>query len=34
MRYVKLLRDGKGVWGVLHGDMVRTLTRPPVEGIC
>ena len=34
MRYVKLLRDGKGVWGVLHGDMVRTLTRPPFEGIC
>lgn len=34
MRYVKLLRDGKGVWGVLHGDLVRTLTRPPFEGIC
>ena len=34
MRYVKLLRDGKGVWGVLHGDMVRTLARPPFEGIC
>ena len=34
MRYVKLLRDGKGVWGVLHGDMVRTLTEPPFQGIC
>lgn len=34
MRYVKLLRDGKDVWGVLHGDLVRTLTRPPFEGIC
>lgn len=34
MRYVKLLRDGKGVWGVLQGDMVRTLTRPPFEEIC
>ena len=34
MRYVKLLRDGKGVWGVLQGDLVRTLTRPPFEGIC
>lgn len=33
MRYVKLLRDGKGVWGVLHGDLVRTLTRPPFEEI-
>ena len=34
MRYVKLLRDGKGVWGVLHGDLVRTVTRPPFEEIC
>ena len=34
MRYVKLLRDGKGVWGVLQGDLVRTLTRPPFEEIC
>ena len=30
MRYVKLLRDGKGVWGVLHGDMVRTQNPPPI----
>ena len=34
MRYVKLLRDAKGVWGVLHGDLVRTVTRPPFEEIC
>ena len=34
MRYVKLLRDGKGVWGVLQGDLVRTLTCPPFEEIC
>ena len=26
MRFVKLLREGRGVWGVLHGDVVRTLT--------
>ena len=29
MRFVKLLREGRGVWGVLHGDVVRTLTEPP-----
>lgn len=34
MRYVKLLRDGKGVWGVLQGELVRTLTQPPFEEIC
>lgn len=34
MRYVKLLRDGKGVWGVLQGDLVRTLTCPPFEELC
>ena len=34
MRFVKILRDGKGVWGALHGDMVRTLTAPPFDGIC
>ena len=34
MRYVKLLRDGKGVWGVLQGDLVRTLTKPPFEELC
>ena len=31
MKYVKILRDGKGVWGVLHGDLVRTLEAPPFE---
>ena len=34
MRYVKLLRDGKGVWGVLQGDLVRTLTKHPFEELC
>ena len=34
MKYVKLLRDGKGVWGVLQGDLVRTLTKPPFEELC
>ena len=33
MRFVKLLREGSGVWGVLHGDVVRTLTEPPFEGV-
>ena len=33
MRFVKLLREGRGVWGVLHGDVVRTLTEPPFEGV-
>ena len=31
MRFVKLLREGRGVWGVLHGDVVRTLTEPPLS---
>lgn len=26
MKYVKILRDGKGVWGVLHGEVVRKQT--------
>jgi len=34
MKYVKLLRDGKELWGVLKGDMVRTLTGEPFSGIC
>ena len=34
MKYVKLLLDGRGVWGVLQGDVVRTLTKPPFEEIC
>lgn len=33
MRFVKLLREGRGVWGVLHGDVVHTLTEPPFEGV-
>ena len=33
MRYVKILRDGRGVWGVLHGDVVRTLEAPPFDGL-
>lgn len=33
MKYVKILRDGKGVWGVLHGEVVRTLLEPPFEGL-
>ena len=33
MRYVKLMKQGKAVWGVLQGDMVRTLTQPPFEEI-
>ena len=34
MNYVKLLRDGQAVWGVLQGDLVRTLTSPPFEELC
>ncbi len=34
MKYVKLLRDGKAVWGVLKGELVRTLAGEPFRGIC
>ena len=34
MRYVKLLRNGSAVWGVLQGNEVRTLTKPPFEELC
>ena len=34
MRYVKLLRDGRELWGVVQGELVRTLTKPPFEEIC
>lgn len=34
MNYVKLLRDGRAVWGVLQGELVRTLARPPFEELC
>ncbi|MEQ2455195.1 fumarylacetoacetate hydrolase family protein [Flavonifractor hominis] len=33
MKYVKLLRNETPVWGVLQGDVVRTLARPPFDGI-
>ena len=33
MRYVKLLREGAPVWGVLEGETVRTLRTPPFEGL-
>ena len=29
MKYVKLLREGAPVWGVLEGETVRTLRTPP-----
>ena len=32
MKYVKLLRDGKPVWGVLKGELVRTLAGEPFAG--
>ena len=34
MKYVKLERNGKPVWGVLQGDLVRTLACPPFGEIC
>lgn len=34
MKYVKLLLDGREVWGVVQGHLVRTLTMPPFEEIC
>lgn len=33
MKYVKLLREGVPVWGVLQGEEVRTLRTPPFEGL-
>ena len=33
MKYVKLLRDDAPVWGVLEGETVRTLRRPPFAGL-
>ena len=32
MKYVKLLRNGQPVWGVLQDGMVRTLSKPPLRG--
>ena len=34
MKYVRILRNEKPVWGVLQGDTVRTLACPPYEGVC
>ena len=34
MKYVKILRDGRGVWGVLEGELVRTLSAPPFGELC
>lgn len=33
MKYVRILREGAPVWGILQGDTVRTLTCPPYEGV-
>ena len=33
MKYVKVLRKGTPVWGVLEGERVRTLRTPPFEGL-
>ena len=33
MKYVKFIRENQAVWGVLEGDVVRSLTKPPFEGI-
>lgn len=33
MRYVRIERDGKSAWGVLKGDLVRTLSDAPYNGI-
>ncbi len=31
MKYVKFIRENQPVWGVLEGDVVRSLTQPPFE---
>lgn len=33
MKYVRVLRDNTPVWGVLEGEIVRTLTAAPFEGV-
>ncbi len=33
MKYVRILRAGEPVWGILAGETVRTLAAPPYEGI-
>ena len=34
MKYVKLERDGVAVWGVLEGELIRTLAKPPFGEVC
>lgn len=34
MKYVRILREGEPVWGVLQGDTVRTLACAPYEEVC
>lgn len=33
MKYVRILREGKPVWGVLEGETVRTLSAAPFEAV-
>ena len=33
MKYVRILRHGAPVWGVLSGETVRTLAAAPYEGL-
>lgn len=33
MKYVRILRDNAPVWGALEGETVRTLVKPPFEGL-
>lgn len=32
MKFVRILREGKPVWGVLEGESVRTLSAAPFGG--
>lgn len=31
MKYVRLMREGAPVWGILEGESIRTLSKPPYE---
>ncbi len=33
MKYVRIMRGGAAVWGVLEGDTVRTLSKPPFGSV-
>ena len=33
MKFVRILREGAPIWGVLEGDRVRTLSAPPFEAL-